>query len=212
MDRQTALAAVSNKLGKRDHLITDGTILSEIVSQQEFLEQRGFLPWFLLASWTTGNVTVAATQAVAAPTSFIREKEKTTLQVLNGSNYQPCPKEDLDFLESQYVGASSAIPTNYALFGSSFLFFPTPDAAYTLRLRYYARDVAISTLADGGTNLWLTNGSAVLVARTSAVLAARHQNPRLAELLAGEYKEADMELMKATAAREAAARDYVRRG
>lgn len=202
MNLGDAVNSVSIKLGKRDHLKEDGTILNQLLQTQEALEQESFLPWFLISLQTTTQ-TLSETSSVPPPTGFIREADGGWMQLQDSSGiYRRLPRRDYDVLFDIYGEAASAIPEAYALLGGAFYFFPTPDDKYKLKFFAYMKDTSITSLSNESENLWLTNASNLLVTRTARTLATKLQNPRLAGILFQEEKQAAFELQAAHAARE----------
>lgn len=211
MNLADAQSVVSSKLGKRDHLITNGTIDNELFLTQNALEEGAFLPWFLKSTLTL--TAVASTATIAIPTGFIREDDESVMKIVVSGKQYPIFKASEDFLIAEWQSESEAQPKNYYLDATDFVLYPTPEKTYTIKLRAYMKDTSILGFANTSvTNLWLTHAGNVMVTRTAMVLAKNLQNPSLAKALQSEYQEAMRQLIGADTARSVAARDIIKGG
>lgn len=92
--------------------------------------------------------TLTTTRAVSLPADWLAFENVTIV------NYPPLTYITLDQMDMKYPEAGfSGPPFVYTMEGDSVLFGPTPDAAYTVLINYYARFPALS----GGTNWLMTN-------------------------------------------------------
>jgi hypothetical protein len=100
---------------------------------------------------STTLATVAATQSVALPTDFLEvENLSVGTSIARNLVYM-----NIEALDVKYpVGSYSGTPVAYTLEGNSLLLGPTPDAAYSISMLYYARLAALSVTP---TNWLLTN-------------------------------------------------------
>ena len=210
MNKQSAMSIVSTKIGNRSHLIENGTIANQLYLSQIALEDKAFLPWFLIKRQTP--TTVASTQNVAFPTDYIRLDEDTRFKIKVDSALYPLCLSDEDTLTAEWPKESEGRPTHFYQDNTDFWLYPTPDKAYDLNYRAYIRDTSVFDLNDTETNLWLTHAANLLIARTAMVLAKNLQNPKLAEALSAEYQEAKNDLIGADTARRVAGRDIIKGG
>lgn len=171
---------------QRDALITliaqqcgNVNLTNEIISNMDFvqsilLEQDPDLAlWFLLTEDATAS-TVAEEPRVPVPTDFLIEDDSQLLEVLNPdtSKYVEVVKGDVDELTREFAEEVSGMPTRYALVGSYFRLFPTPDAAYTLRMRYMAKQALPST--GNIENAWMKHAADLLIAEVGTRVAGLH--------------------------------------
>lgn len=89
----------------------------------------------LSTQFTTSTITTTAgTQGYALPSNYARLGEKGNLSI-------PTYDEILNELEDQDdfddTTPSSGKPTSYIIIGATLYLYPTPDAVYSLTLRYY---------------------------------------------------------------------------
>lgn len=92
-----------------------------------------------------------STQGVDLPADWL-EFENVTL---NGSPPRQLTYVNIEHLDSKYPSTWTGMPAVYTLEANQILFGPTPDAAYTANVFYYAKWSALSDDAD--TNWLLTN-------------------------------------------------------
>lgn len=97
--------------------------------------------------------TTAGDPTVAMPTDFLEMRdihiESSPIQTViyqNPSNF---------FRNTQAGTGVSGYPNNYTIMGSEFQFAPTPDAAYTLKMVYYAAPTYLSSTVSS--NVFLAN-------------------------------------------------------
>jgi hypothetical protein len=96
------------------------------------------------AQIATGTVaTVANTQTAALPAAFL---ESISLDI-DGEALEPVTEG----AGEQAWGTTTGRPTQYSVRGGTLVLWPTPDAAYTVNLTYYAR----FSLDAGNTTNWL---------------------------------------------------------
>jgi hypothetical protein len=108
---------------------------------------------------------------VLVPTGFIIEDDDSLMEVQNSTGgWSEVVKGNFDECVDYYRG-QSGLPVKYALRGKYFIFFPTPDAAYTIRTSCYLADTSVGGLASGETNEWLTTAPDLLVAKTGMRVA-----------------------------------------
>lgn len=107
--------------------------------------------------------TVANTRGIALPDDFLELENITLTSTTPQGALSVVTPEILDrkYPESYSIGQ----PVVYALLGNQILFGPTPDAAYTVSVDYYARMAALSSTP---TNWLLTNHPGVYLFSTLA--------------------------------------------
>lgn len=170
LTRNQLIASAAQKLGKRTDLVTD--METEIlVVQSQILEGHHWLPWFLETEDAT-LVSVAGTESIALPTDFLLEDvENRGLEINLPSDsdepWQEVKKDDLSIIRQKYPGDGGQ-PLMYALRGSNIMLRPIPDAVYTFRLNYFARDDELTTDVA---NLWTTEAADLLIAELCYLMA-----------------------------------------
>lgn len=169
MTKAEFLSRVRFLLGNRTDLSSDIYVAADAV--QRGYEKAPVLPWFL-EKQATSFATVAATRTISLPSDFRREIEELSLWIVDTtSSTQPYRRirkgfpahirhQEGDELET------TDVPQFYELVGNTMMFHPIPDAAYTLEWWYFGEDSTIASLADGGTNNWLTYYPELMVAAT----------------------------------------------
>lgn len=171
MTRDEVVAMVAARLGQRADL--NASILLEMnFVQSVSLERNGrILPWFL-QSVNTSLVTVAATQTVAVPTSFLGDDDEGGLFIHNTEDAEWQRLRKVDIADVLSSAEASAIPERYALRGASFYLDPIPDAVYELRWMGFVADTLPGSLTAGNeTNSWLTYAPDLVVAELTRVMA-----------------------------------------
>ena len=118
------------------------------------------------------GLTTNANKYLSCPSDFM---SVFSMAVIDGTGvYEYLLNKDVNFIRAAYpTPTDTGIPKYYALFGPtvttgvitdelSFILGPTPDAAYSVELHYYAYPESITVAADGRT--WLgDNYSPVLL-------------------------------------------------
>jgi hypothetical protein len=118
------------------------------------------------------GLTTNANKYLSCPSDFM---SVFSMAVIDGAGvYEYLLNKDVNFIRAAYpTPTDTGIPKYYALFGPtvttgvitdelSFILGPTPDAAYSVELHYYAYPESITVAADGRT--WLgDNYSPVLL-------------------------------------------------
>lgn len=179
MIKSAMKSLIAARLGNRTDL--DTRIDAELDAAQEQLEQFGdFTPWFLLTE-TAQFTTTAGEARLPVPTDMLQEWENGAL-FYQGT---PLEKYDFDALEAEFYEETGA-PEAYALVDDYFILFPTPDAAYTVRLKYYAKDTAPSVVATGGENRWMKYAPFWLLGHAGSAVARYIRDNAAAELFAAD--------------------------
>lgn len=171
MTRNEAVALVKQVLGFMAN--RDSTIISNMQFQQTQLELSPTKPWFLLSE-IEDLTTVDGQTYVSTPLDFLDEYDEGGMWYYDstaaaGYEWVEMKKDDYDVLKRNYRGAEAGPPEAYALVGSEFQLFPTPDDAYTLKYLYYKKD---ETLESNIENQWLKFVPGLLIGKAGAMLAA----------------------------------------
>ena len=186
MTRSELVALVQQRCGNRDDLET--RILAELgFVQKTVLEGTGaFKPWFLQSD-PTDLVTVAGEAKVNYPADYLGELEDNMLWYLDsGGTWQKLNKKSYDYILEKNL--DPGVPKYFVVGASNFYIGPTPDAVYTLRFRYIARDTEVA--AGGDTNLWLTYAPDLVMAEIGLRICKYHTRDAVA---AEEFKQDVME-------------------
>ena len=202
------IARVRRGLGYNNGLAED-IILDALNDAQDLLEQEGDLPWFLETPDYVDLTTVAETETVAAPTGFIRLiDDSPKIWYYNESN-NPVWVDlgfayELDAVRDYYASVrtseGSGPPVAVALQRLNFRLFPTPDAAYTLKLLYYKSEDALT--ADGDGNNWSAYGPHMLLNRAGMILAEDAKDDKSYASFRTRYMDAGRRLLTETQARK----------
>lgn len=175
MLRDEVVKIINLRLGNRK---MDAVILAEMdFIQRSVLERRAWLPWFLETELASAS-TQAGERRVALPPDFLMEIEEESLWIVTAEGGL------IELKKTDYDRGMRALPGDgqpvaYALASGYFQFFPRPDAAYTLQMRYYAQGESI-TQANVEVS-WLLHAADLVVAEVGLVIAERHlQNAALA--------------------------------
>jgi len=203
MYRSEAINLISSRLGQRSGL--DNQIKTEMLLAQTELERSPWLPWFLLAE-DTNLTTVAEQRTVDVPSDFLMEYEDIPIYLTDtdGEEYQ-LTKDDYDALASDTYIEDSGRPTHYDLVGAKWYFFPEPDAAYSLRVFYYAAAQTLDQEEDLE-NAWLAYAPDLLIAKTGLAMARFLRDNAAIQLFAADLQKAEQRILQLDTARKEAAR------
>jgi hypothetical protein len=191
MIKSKVVDLIKSRLGNRTDTGIDAKIVAELDAAQEALERFGdFTPWFLLSETAT-YTTVVGESRVPIPDDMLQEYEEGALFYLG----EVLDKYEYDALRSKYYGLSGA-PEAYALVNDYFILFPTPDAAYSIDMKYYMKDALISTISDTGENRWLKEASSWIIARTGTAIARFIKDTEAAALFASDEQRAQTDVYK----------------
>jgi hypothetical protein len=180
MTRAQFITLLKQRLYNNTDSALDAIIVSEMdLVQSTALEGAEFYPWFLLSEFVT-SYTTAGERRMALPSDFLAEWEDGTLWIYDESSsddkWIELWKDDYDALLARYPGEGK--PVAYAQDNGYFYLFPQPDAIHTLKMRYYQKQTLPSDLADGETNLWLTQASDWFLTETGYTISAFHLDLR----------------------------------
>ena len=149
----------------------DPFLQASLRSAQTHIENGPRLPWFLgsLLSLTT----TIDSNTVTLTDTFLQEVEEGALQYLPASGGEPVvlPKDNYDTLSKDLYG--SGPPEAYTFVGDALYVFPTPDAAYTLRLPAKVKAAVLNTNIQ---NKWLQHAPWWLIGVAGSLFQPRYRD------------------------------------
>ncbi|NIS77756.1 MAG: hypothetical protein GTO00_09120 [Deltaproteobacteria bacterium] len=167
MLRDNAVSLIQQGLGFRSDLSTQIITMMQYV-QEDVLEERPTLPWFLLEEFSEAETT-ANEERLLLPADFLGEYEEGTLWLYTptadpGDQWQDIPKDFLDNIKTGETGS----PEAYALTNKYFRLAPIPDAVYKIKMVYYKKGQSLATNIE---NEWLANAGDLLINLTGQYMA-----------------------------------------
>lgn len=198
MIRDLAVDILMGRLGNRTSTTLQQAVIDEMVFVQEnLLEGRAELPWFLLTN-TVSVSTVTDTVSLALPTGFLMEWEEGEIYLQNSDGSETALiKEDWDILKTETTLDGTGKPTHYDIAGDNYLFRKTPDAVYELQQRYYKEALSLAGIYGDAANIenaWLKEASDWLIAETGVVVASqRLQSDKMANMF---MKQSDLAMKR----------------
>lgn len=117
--------------------------------------------WFNEARATAN--TTATENYIALPSDYMNDLD---MVLLDGSIVYDMKRRAFEYIENIDINSYSGRPFDWAIFDNQIRLYPTPDAAYTLRISYTQSLSALS--ASGDTNAWMTDGEALIRSRAKA--------------------------------------------
>lgn len=200
MKRDTAIEVIMARLGNRKGL--EETAIREMQLAQDRLLTAGELPWFL--ETTDAPVTVAESNTIALPALYQRTTEDGLWIIDSDGNNNKVEKIDYPALQQLWAGnASSTLSDRYALWGTTIVLFPTPNAVFTLTHYFYSKGAILTTNIE---NLWLQHAPDLLIAETGIVMAQFTRDETAVNLFGLQRTDAQKRLITDTVAREEAGR------
>lgn len=217
MTRDEAVVEIQNILGFTT--ILQEPIQRELRHAQDRLENGPIRPWFLKED-RTYTFTIPGEPRVRLPVGaieFLEEDEDSALWYAptSGAPDVEIYKEDLDFLTKNqrlWSGTSDdevveqGIPRFYALSGFYFRLFPTPDAAYRIRMVYFKKDAPLTSNVE---NKWLKYAPWFVIGEAGSVLAVSARDKVAQAEFARLRQTGAVTLNTQTEARQHANRNYV---
>ena len=210
MDRSAAIDRVQVGLAFRTGLET--RVINALQDAQVQLERGTTLPWFLQTEVSSIS-TVDGEERVKVPSDFIREVDEDPLWYFNGSAEEAADvwtalaKDELEVLRRTYPGEGA--PIGYNLDPSYFRIFPTPDAAYVLKMIYYKKDAVLDSDIE---NLWLEHFPLLLVGMAGFSLASGLRDKDAITLFNAMRVEQRATMVRDTEARKHASQRYIMGG
>ena len=212
MTRDQVIALVLARCVRTGDTVLQTSLESEIIFViEQKLEKSAVLPWFLLSEY----LTTAATpndERLSLPVlldgrRFLREYEDCALWIRDtiDTDWIELIKDNYDALYTAY-GSAVGKPKKYALDGAYFYLKPTPDIAYTIRMRTYLTDLPLTSNIE---NSWLREAADLVIAELGYIAASKYvRDNELAGLFVIEAQEARRRLEIFTEARDQANRNY----
>ena len=168
MTRDEATTQIRRQLGFRTDL--GDTIEDAIRLAQQQLELEPEPPWFLLTE-NASLVTTADSPFVAIPTNMLEEDDDDFMKYIP-SDPDEAPvflrKDELDVLTENFKTTDNGAPQAYALHGSYFVIFPTPDDVYTLSKYTFQPDTILTSDVE---NQWLKYAPMLLMGKAGQIVA-----------------------------------------
>lgn len=97
--------------------------------------------FYELENTSTSTTTVSGTASYAVPTGC-----RQTISIVDTTNKNKLEPRDIAWYEQQDTSTDvTGAPEYYVRYGSNYLLWPTPDGAYSLRIRYTALPDTITT-------------------------------------------------------------------
>lgn len=170
MNLQRAINIVKRQCGFRQ--VGDADIMDIFIDAQEQIETTypvEPLPWFLLTE-RSDTTTLGEEERVLVPSDFMTEWEEDALWLQFSSGGEKALKKyDADdarawvnrFSDANQTSMTTSGDYMYALTGDYFRLFPTPPDVLTLKMIYYQKQPAFSSLTDEGR--WLKYAPWVLI-------------------------------------------------
>jgi hypothetical protein len=178
MDKADLVKVVGWRLGDREDM-ADRIDLELDILQDTVLEAKPWHPWFLESELAYAS-TFPNERRVPLPVDFLGELEESHLYLVEPTTLQQkeLVKKDADvgLRTFPYIGT----PIAYAISGLYFQFFPKPDDAYPIAMRYYAKDVRISSATAD--SRWMKYAPDIVLAELCLALASKHiKDPEAAQ-------------------------------
>ncbi len=209
MLRDAAVALIAARVGQRSDLNAAIILEMDLAITMTLELNPKLIPWFLESEFATTTMT-PNDERLALPNDFIMECESGTLWVYNTSaaKWVRLHKNDYDTIDEKYENSAAAIPVQYSLSGNYFLLRPIPNVAYSVRMRYIAKDPT-SILNTNVENRWLKHAADLVIAVTSqAVARGQVHDEVLAQSFEADIARAWERLYRLNEARQHANRDY----
>jgi len=200
MDTGTAIALIQQRLGSRSGL--ESLIGRELEAAREAVENRGFLPWFLLQL----NIVPFATDYIGFPSGFLRfnDRGETGLWYRRDSTqvWSPLTRVDLDVAntDSQLVG--SGAPLAFVQRGLTAYLRPVPIDAFEVQFDYYR--TAGPIFLEG--NLWMQYAPNLICAIAGQRIAQSLRDTNAAGLFQADISLYESMLREADTASDEASR------
>lgn len=169
MLRAEAITIIQTVLGFRTDL--EDKIIVAMKAAQIMLERGPSKPWFI-TSEPAAVLTTIAEKRVLLPTDFLMEKDNSHLYYIPADTELPpvaLVKDELDLLQENYKDEEPGEPEAYAIIGNYLVLYPTPDALYTIQMRYAQEDSLLDTNVE---NAWLKYFPYALIGKAGWLIAS----------------------------------------
>ena len=204
MLRSAAVSRIQQELGFRSDKSAE--IITALQDTQVELERDVTMtPWWLNSGVVTIGTTTAATQTIATPTGFLREKEDSPIYYNNtgadatGERWVELRKESLQWLRDEYQDSTGA-PEAYYLAEVLIFLFPIPDlSTYVIKGEYIKAD---TTLATDVENDWLLYAHELMIGIAGQKLARPFRDKEALKAFADMETRGRLRVIRENAARE----------
>lgn len=207
MNVKESLDILMKRLGNRTDPDLRASCLAEMKIAQEQLESAETLPWFIMSESASAS-TKAGERRLRLPADFLRESDEQELVIVKSDGTEKnVEKHSFDELHNHY-GEQEGEPEAYAVRGEYLVFFPKPDAVFSVKFSsYYARQQPPIDTTDTP-NKWFEHVADLLIAKAGVQIATNYlKDVDLAGVFVGNQKEAERRLFHLEVAREEANRD-----
>lgn len=206
MNGNAAIDVILARIGRWGATDLRASALVELNMVQQEYEHGPLLPWFLFVQKTAA--VLLGTNSVALPAGFIRFEEDSSAAWYVDADGIRQFLEIVGFQTLIEQGLADGVPTACAIADELYV-YPSPESDTTVTVLAAYKDSAITDAA--ATNLWLTNLSYLLVAKTALRMAQSYlQDFELAKSLTPLAQEAEMRAARFITARQVARTDVVK--
>lgn len=191
MTRDEIVAQIKVLLGFR----TDqtNTIIAQIAVTQNHLEREvnwKIYPYFLQTERSDTTITATVDgfdERVLKPADWLADMEEDGIWVTDTEGTENLlVKREENLLRNTFRSDDPGLPQYYSSSGDYYRLFPTPDAAYPLKMRYYQTDEVITE--GTGQNRWMKYASNCLIGRSGLFLSGAGNNARR-DMFSALYQE-----------------------
>lgn len=203
MTRDEAVSIIQQQLGFRTDLQTE--IITNLKLAQTMLEAGPTRPWFLVSEQQFITLTPNE-QRLVVPSSMLTEIDQARLVYIPDDSDEDAvdlTKEDYDQLSRDYAEVENGPPEAYALLGSYFRIFPTPDDDYTIKIIVFSPDVVLTSNVENG---WLKHVPYALIGKAGAQIASAIRDNVALAVFQGWEREGRLALQGKDVARDVANR------
>lgn len=191
-----AVNTIIKRMGNR--LDLKSAIEYELEYAREFKLERdpSVRPWYLLTAAPASFTTVANQAYVALPTDFLAEPpDKGFLAYTDSASGAKSflTKREYPILSETYDTTSTGRPVEYSIQNGRVYLYPTPDAVYTLGIRYYQSAGKLSETPS--TNVHLLYGADWLMAEAGVAVALANRNQMALGLFAEDLKRSKARIL-----------------
>lgn len=204
MLRDAAVNLIALRLGKRTDL--NDQIIAEMQLVQEVLERGELMPFFLLSEMATTSTT-AEDERLVLPGDFLQEFEEGALWYQDeDEQWYPLQRAALEEIKGAFdVDSSTGYPQYYSLMDNYFRLAPVPDAAYVIKMVYYAQDTVLATNIE---NNWLKYATEWFITEVGVRVAAYIQNDKMVNVFTQNVQAAKDRFWRFNESRKHSNQDY----
>lgn len=182
---------------------------NELRQMVQAWERSPFMPWFLEKT-SSGLVTVTSADTINEPSDYLLIVENTKVYSTNTSNTRTkLTRAYHEDIEESFNGIDPGPPTHFDIFGGKIYFGPTPDAVYTIRMKYYAKTTPPPDDNNVIDNQWAINAEDLFITESAYRLQASYiKDMKVAAELRAQSNSIRSELHKYNEARKHVEMDY----